>query len=139
MLNSKFSQKGVSLYLTLVVLSIILAIVVGLSGILVSQMKMIRGMENSVVALYAADTGIEKVLKVAIEDPELLKDEYDPESLDIGASYEVRVSCCATCLAAPSGTCPDSLEIDSACSASRFCIHSVGSYKGAKRAIEVKF
>jgi len=55
-------QKGVSLYLALMIMFILLAIGLGVSLIIVSQMKMIRGMGDSVIAFYAADTGIERAL-----------------------------------------------------------------------------
>jgi len=55
-------QKGVSLYFSIVILSILLAIVLGLAAILVGQTKMIKGMGDSVGAFYGADTGIEIVL-----------------------------------------------------------------------------
>jgi len=58
----KNPKKGVSLYLALMIMFILIAIGLGVSLIIVSQMKMIRGMGDSVVALYAADTGIERAL-----------------------------------------------------------------------------
>lgn len=58
----KNSQKAVSLYLALIIMFILIAIGLGVSLIIVSQMKMIRGMGDSVVAFYAADTGIERTL-----------------------------------------------------------------------------
>lgn len=59
----KSFQKGVSLYLTIVIMAALLAIVLGLTGILVSQLKMVKGMEDSVIAFFAADTGNERGLK----------------------------------------------------------------------------
>jgi len=61
-LNIKMAEKGVSIYLALMIMFILLAIGLGISLIIVSQMKMIRGMGDSVVAFYAADTGIEHSL-----------------------------------------------------------------------------
>jgi len=58
--NIKDSQKGISLVFTFFIMVIILAMVLGISIILISEIKMIRGMGNSVVAFYAADSGIEK-------------------------------------------------------------------------------
>ena len=56
-------QKGaVSLYLALMTMIIVLAIGLGITTIIISQMRMIRGMGDSVVAFHAADTGIEKIL-----------------------------------------------------------------------------
>lgn len=59
----KISQKGaVSLYLALMTMIILLAIGLGITTIIISQMRMIRGMGDSVVAFHAADTGIERIL-----------------------------------------------------------------------------
>lgn len=59
----KISQKGaVSLYLALITMIILLAIGLGITTIIISQMRMIRGIGDSVVALYAADAGIERIL-----------------------------------------------------------------------------
>jgi hypothetical protein len=55
-------QKGVVLLVTFIIMGIVVAIVLGVSIILVSELKMIRGMGNSVVAFYTADSGIEKTL-----------------------------------------------------------------------------
>ncbi len=64
MFHNKFSisKKGSSLYFSMIILSIVLAMALGLTAILVSQTKIIKGMGDSVKALYAADTGIEEVL-----------------------------------------------------------------------------
>lgn len=52
-------QKGISLYLAVIIMAILLAIVLGLSTILFGQIRTIRGMGDSVIAFYHADTGIE--------------------------------------------------------------------------------
>lgn len=56
------SQKGIALYIALVIMAFLLAIGLGLSVIISGQLGMIRDVGNSVVALYAADTGIEHAL-----------------------------------------------------------------------------
>ena len=55
-------EKGVSIYLAVMVMFILLAIGLGISLILISQLRMIKGMENSVIAFHAADTGIEEIM-----------------------------------------------------------------------------
>jgi len=64
--NFKFqisnSEKGVSLIITFFVLVIILAVVLSISIILYSEIKIIRNIGDSVVAFYAADSGVEKTL-----------------------------------------------------------------------------
>ena len=55
-------EKGVSLYLTIVILSVLVTALLALITISVSQIKIIWTLGDSVVAYYAADTGIERVL-----------------------------------------------------------------------------
>jgi len=60
--NNKIMERGVAIYLAFMVMTILLAISLGLSVILIGQMKVIKGIGDSVIALYAAETGIEMVL-----------------------------------------------------------------------------
>ena len=60
MINNK--QKGVSLIITLFIMIIILSVVLSISTILYSELKVIRNIGNATVSFYAADSGIEKVL-----------------------------------------------------------------------------
>lgn len=55
-------EKGVSLIITFFVMTIIIAVVVSVSAILYSEIKIIRNVGYSVVSFYAADSGIEKAL-----------------------------------------------------------------------------
>lgn len=117
MSNIKF-EKGVSLFLALIVMAILLAIALGLSHIIITQIRMAKGMGDSVVAFNAADTGIERALV----------NRHNPTNLPLttlpnGATYQVFVTA--------SGT--------GGCSAPNFCIKSVGSYRGVKRAIEITY
>jgi len=63
MLKCLNTQKGVAIYLAIVVMFVLLSIGVGLSTILVGQIRTIAGIGDSVVAFYAADTGIERELR----------------------------------------------------------------------------
>jgi len=134
---SKFSQKGVSLYLTIIIMVIFLAIVLGVSAILLGQLKMIKGMENSVIAFYAAETGIEKALN-DIYSGSFGGFPYEDEPVG-DAFYEVKVVCCqegiGDCAWSVSNPCPVGLSPDSNCPASYLCVDSVGTYKETKRAI----
>jgi len=56
------TEKGVALIITFFIMVIILASVLSLSVILYSEIKVIKNIGNSVVAFYAADSGIEKIL-----------------------------------------------------------------------------
>lgn len=91
-------QKGVSLYLAFMVMSVLLAIGLGVSVIFVPQIKTIKGMGDSVIAFYAADTALERVLYA------LQKEGYIPQSgeepcdssfecpaLSNGAFYKIKI------------------------------------------------
>ena len=160
------SQKGVSLFLTMIILSIILAIVLGLSTILVGQMKTIRVMGHSVVAIYAADSGVEQMLKAVFDHMyggNILKPAYSgfldldddgggwengqecPEDLQDSddACYKAEVVCCSfldsDCYYNnPENICPELIIEDPNCTAPHFCVRSVGTYKNTKRAIEIE-
>ena len=56
------NQKGVSLYLALMVMSMLSAVVLGLISMSISGIKIAKGLENSVMSFYAANTGIEHSL-----------------------------------------------------------------------------
>jgi hypothetical protein len=56
------SQSGVSLIIAFFVMIILLAVILAITTLLYQEIKMIRNIGNSVVAFYAADSGIEKVL-----------------------------------------------------------------------------
>ena len=119
---NKNPQRGISLYLSVIILAIILAIVLGLSAILFGQIKIVREMGYSVVAFYAADTGIEKVLAM-INPEECTESNHCEGKLDNGASYSVIT------LAGSTQDCDSQYS---------YCIRSVGTYKETQRAIEVK-
>jgi len=119
--NKMNNQKGVSLYIAVILMAIVLAIVFGITTILLTQLESIKGMENSVVAFYAADTGIEKALTQRANP--LGFNGYS-ETLDNSASYNITV------FAGGTGTC---------LAGKLFCIKSAGVYKGTKRSIEVKY
>ncbi len=109
------SQKGVSIYLAIIIMFILLSIALGVSVIIVSQMKMIRGMGNSVIAFYAADTGIERSLYATRLEGSTTGEVSGSLSDPLAdASYNV--------------TSP---EVD------RW--KSIGSFEGVKRAIEISF
>jgi len=127
MLNS---QKGISLYISLVILSVVLAIVLGLSAILIREIKITRKIGYSVVALFAADTGIEQALNQFYSlDSSPVEGFLDP-IMGEKPTYHATIVC---------GTSSDCLgfEKNELCDA-LFCIKSYGSYKGVTRALETK-
>lgn len=113
------SQKGISLYFAVLVMGILLAAVLGLSTLSFLQIKMLRGMGNSIVALYAADTGIERELYEgnATGTPPYTGD------LGGGRTYKVKI------LDRGEDGCPPEAN---------YCIESVGTYKNVRRAIRIR-
>ncbi len=116
--KGKNGQRGVILFLSLIIMTIILAISFGLNAIFLGQLEVMKGMGNSVIAFHAANTGIERVLA---------GDQTNPlpvgGTLPNNASYEVFVAI---------GGIGD-------CQALNFCIESIGTYRGARRAIEIRY
>ncbi len=78
--SSSPSEKGVSLYLSLVMMGILLSLALGLNSILLGQAKTTQEIGNSVFAFYAAETGIEK---------NLYNGSQGTGSLENGATYIV--------------------------------------------------
>jgi len=110
-------QRGAALYLAIVVMTVMLAMGLGLSSIFIGQIKTIKQMGNSVIALCAADTGIETVLL----------NRNNPANIPItvlsnGATYQVVV------VSGGTGDCP---------AESNYCIKSIGNYLGTRRAVEI--
>ncbi|MDI6591433.1 MAG: pilus assembly PilX N-terminal domain-containing protein [Patescibacteria group bacterium] len=122
-MENKF-QRGIALYLSIMIMGILLAISLGVSTILFGQIRMIRGMGDSVMAFFAADTGIERAL---YEPQPTLSGSFD------GSSYQVTVKCSPN-----HPDCPSGFEIDPDCLAPYFCYKSVGKFKEVRRAIEVE-
>ncbi len=112
-------QKGVALYLALLIMAILLSIGLALSVILMGQMRMIKGMGDSVIAFYAADTGIEKALY------KLFKEGTCPPCSFTGIIGEASYSVTGY---SPGSDCPSPNQY--------YCIKSVGIYKGTRRSIE---
>jgi len=54
-------QKG-SIYLTVILLGVILAVAVGVVSIVVSGSNLVKGLGDSVKAFHVADTGLEEAL-----------------------------------------------------------------------------
>lgn len=61
--KTKNKEKGVaSIHITMMIMIISLSMVLGLAVIFIGHLRIIRGMGNSVVAFYAASSGIERLL-----------------------------------------------------------------------------
>ena len=121
--NSKIeNKKGISLLFAILILSFVLSVALGGSVIMVRQLKSLREAGHSVMALYAADTGIEEILFKDDPTGGIAKTSLPPP-LD-NAEYEVFVE------AGGEGNCDSSLT---------FCVTSVGTYQNTRRAIEVQY
>ncbi len=125
-------RKGVSLYIALLVLSILFGISLGLSAILTAHLKMARGVEESVMAFYAADAGIERNLFE-------FSSSYPRTDLPNGTFFETRTTC-APSFDSCQDVCPG-CAFDDDCDAPRFCIRSVGKLNigNTQRAILVRY
>jgi len=120
--TNKNLEKGISLYLSIMILAILMIIAFGMSAILISEMNVMTGMGRSVIAFFAAESGIEKALLEAREGipvPPTISGELNNQS-----TYEASV------IAPGVGNCPPPPVVS-------YCIKSVGSYLGSRRAIWV--
>ena len=109
------NQKGVSLYLALVVMFLLSAVALGLINISISGIKIAQGLENSVISFYAANTGIEHSLYDIRKDggPGIVSGSL----LGGETNYNVSVSI----------------------NGGETTIKSIGIYRNTKRAIEVNY
>lgn len=112
----KNSNKGISLYLSLVIMGILLSLALGLNSILLGQIEIVQGIGNSVSAFYAAETGIERELY----QNSTTTGNYSGSLGD--SSYIVQV------IIPPSPGCSVG---------SSYCVKSVGTYKTTNRAIYI--
>jgi len=137
MQKNKIKEKGmVSIYTTMMIMMVSLGMVLGLAAIFVGYLRIIRGIGDSVVAHYAANTGIERLLYedkicrrpspcptycvLALPDTPNCRGLVSPHSilnipLNNGAFFEARFS-----------------RVDG-----REYFESIGTFEGARRAIRV--
>jgi len=121
------TKKGTTLYLAVIVLSVLLTISIGLSLIIFGQIKIQREIGLSVVALCAAESGIERALYAIYKENILQPDTATSitSTLDNGSSYIVYIYASST------GQCDSSTQY--------YCLKSRGNFRGVVRAIEVSF
>jgi hypothetical protein len=123
-LKKNKNQRGISIYLAVLIMSVIMAVVLGLNTILIGQIKTIRRAGYSVTAYYAAETGME----AALNDP----------------------SCTSTCgVIIPfegvldlegGGTASYSVQGEVPglnCPGTEYCLKSVGTFQQTERAIQI--
>lgn len=124
--NSKF-QNGNAIILSVLILSIVLAIALGLSTIMLKEVRFNRTAGFNIPAFFGADTGIEQILTVR-NNPVSGCTSATPCTLSNGVQYWVAVT-------AKNGTKPDG----AICASSNYCIESTGNYQGTRRSIEANY
>jgi len=147
-------EKGVSILLTSLIMSVVLAIGLGLSVILIQQTKMMAGIGYSVKAFFAAESGIEKVL---FYDHKKIPAEGKRGLCDI--CNQCLAEECQNCQTAGTDCLPTSCKnctitfytvfdgkryditakVETIDTTSTTTIKSIGNYKEIKRAIETKY
>ncbi len=121
------NNKGSSLYFAVAIIAIVLGVALGTSSILISQIGMIREMSNSVLAVYAADAGMENILyRIRAEGIYPANIAKSNVQLSNNSEYEIN---------------PENIYVsgEKECEAANFCIKTIGEHKGVQRAMEVEF
>ena len=138
MMHTFNSQKGVSVYIAMLIMVVLLGIALNLSSTFLAQIEMLRGIGHSVLAFYAADAGIERVLFI------------DASTCTSITPLADRVTCIQTGVAGLSSGDKQlsngaSYELivrqggEGACSAdNNYCSSSTGTYTQVRRAIRIK-
>ena len=141
--NSKFTaQRGVSLYIAFMIMTILLGIAFGMNDLLFSQLGILKGMGHSVLAFYATEAGLERALyidntvcleiEVGVSHAPCLNEQFgnigafSPGSVNLsnGASYQLKAE-------SPGDPgCLDGFGYN-------YCVRVEGEYKEAKRAFRV--
>lgn len=113
------NNQGITLLITLVILSALIAAVTGVASIFIREIRISGAVDDSVIAIMAADAGIEKKL-------------YDTRKLggDPLTVFSAALSNGATYL-----TCP----LPGSCTASPVQMTSTGTFNDAQRTLEVTF
>lgn len=124
---TKRRQKGISVLIAFFIMSAFLVIVFGMHALLLGELKIIKGMGDSVIALYAADTGIERALYEGDLPPANYSGYLDLN--ENGYQDELDSSYNASVITTGTNGCPGDVN---------FCIKSVGTYKDTRRAIQVE-
>jgi len=118
------SQKGVSLLITFFVMAISLAIVLGITVILLGEIKTIRGMGYSIKAFCAADTGLEKTIY------------YDRKVFD---SLTQERGICSICTNCPDCASCSAVDVeDGGCDSCTSCEVSYSNNLGGEKSFQIE-
>jgi hypothetical protein len=126
--SNKNFQKGSALYLAVVILSIALSITLGISTILILQMRAIRDTFYSTNAYYVAETGIEQGIFLSNYDC-FINNQCDPTKVGDDGKFEGEIN-----------DSKYSVEItdEETEEGETILYKSIGDYKGAKRIVEYR-
>jgi hypothetical protein len=119
--SGRRSEKGVSLYMTIVMMAVLFTMVLGVTIIIIRGLDILKGASDSIKAFHAADTGVERAL------------------------YNIRVNndcspiCGTPCTIGGDSNWTYSLDYTGGCSASSISISAKGTYYGSQRKIEVSY
>ncbi|MDP4008946.1 MAG: hypothetical protein Q8P71_00785 [bacterium] len=145
-MKRNISQQGVSVFISMVVMTILLGIGFGMSAIFFDQVSSLRGLGDSVTAFYAAEAGIEQVL---ISDQQIINEEISCSDL------AARLPCLIEALGGDQGLTKDlkntaSYELNmesaeknknSSCydqgGRRAYCAKSTGTFEGSSRSIRI--
>lgn len=118
--KTKF-KSGVSLYLTMMVLSLVLGLALSLNTLLLTQIRGLRNIGNSIIAFSATETGIE----MALYNIKINPDDEGPWNGTLLNDAEYNV----TYFNPGEGNCPSE--------ALNYCLESIGTHKDVKRGIRI--
>ena len=121
-------KKGVAVFLVVMLGAVILAVVLGLSALLVRQTVIVHQLSQSVVAFYAADTGIERILYAVRQ-----------EGYDVSACTPTPCQTSYQSGSDPAFTNGASYETYVQDTTSSTQLRSIGIYRQVRRAIEISY
>ena len=124
------TERGVSLYMVFMIMTLLLGIGFGMSALLLTQLDTLRGIGYSVLAFYATEAGIDRVLyidqKTCASQADRIGclhtavDPFGIQTLTNGAQYTLTIE-------SPGEPCPTPT----------YCVKSVGTYQQVRRAVRV--
>lgn len=112
------------MYFALVILTLIVGASLALTTILISQIRIVRGMERSVAVFYAADTGIEHALNTIMGSEGVAMTASGTLANQTSYKYQIEL------VTEKSNPCGDEYYF--------YCITSIGTYSSEGEIEEVK-
>lgn len=119
-MNTKENKKGFSLYMIVVMMSVLLAVILGLATSIIGGINLVVILGDSVKAFYAADTGVERALYNISNNSDCSNFSGSFDGGYIG-TYDVTI------------------QYDGECTSGGTVITSTGSYNNARKRIQVSY